>query len=196
MAQIETYMTYQHLPYIHNHCLRKVPKVATLLIGALVLLLSPGCKPTEKNYRSAYDVAREKRERDLQRQQELQNELGLQGAGVMQQGDDGAMLEEVAGRKVWTRHMNFAKADTVRIYAVSVATFGMGTNARAMAADLRNEGWSKSRAVEGGGRSLVLIGDSNLPEEAVEMLTRFEDGHKDWQYVGQPGIMLVIGGSR
>ncbi|MDE6448315.1 MAG: hypothetical protein K2L35_08355 [Muribaculaceae bacterium] len=42
-----------------------LPKLLLLLLLAGA---AAGCKPTEKNYRSAYDVARDKRERDLRQQ--------------------------------------------------------------------------------------------------------------------------------
>ena len=82
------------------------------------------------------------------------------------------------------------------MYAVSVGTFGMGINARALAADLQVSGWRESKVAEGGGRSFVIIGSSNKTEDAMQLLLEFDKQHERWQYVGQPGVMLIIGGSK
>lgn len=167
-----------------------------MILVSLLMILAQGCKPTEKNYRSAYDVAREKRDRDRASREELQKDMGLQSAGEMEQGDGEATISVIDGNKVWTRHLNFQRKDSVLMYAVSVGTFGMGINARALAADLQASGWRESKVAEGGGRSFVIIGSSNKTEDAMQLLLEFDKQHERWQYVGQPGVMLIIGGSK
>ena len=167
-----------------------------MILVSLLMILAQGCKPTEKNYRSAYDVAREKRDRDRASREELQKDMGLQSAGKMEQGDGEATISVIDGKKVWTRHLNFQRKDSVLMYAVSVGTFGMGINARALAAELQASGWRESKVAEGGGRSFVIIGSSNKTEDAMQLLLEFDKQHERWQYVGQPGVMLIIGGSK
>lgn len=176
-----------HIPERHN--------IIPMLLLLLLLGVGAGCKPTEKNYRSAYDVAREKRERDRRHQEELGNDMGI-GGGEIRLSDSDATLTRIGEREVLTRNLNFSRADSVGTYAVSVATFRMEANARAMARDLSEDGWPDTRAAHGGESYFVVVGSSAEQGEAMEILTRFEAGHKEWQYVGQPGILMIIGGSR
>ena len=165
-------------------------------VALLLIMLSSltGCKPTEKNYRSAYDVAREKRDRDRREREELRSELGI-GEGVIQDVE-GYSLATIGGGQVWTRHLNFSRQDSVAPYAVAAATFRMDTNARAMTSDLRSAGWEPARYVGDGKNWYVIVGESDSESGAIESLRRFREAHPDWQYVGQPGIALLIGGSR
>lgn len=165
-----------------------------VLAVIMPLCVMTGCKPTEKNYRAAYDVARDKREREIRRQEEIRSEMGV-GGGVMQEVD-GAALADICGRNVWTRHIRFPAKDSVATYSVSVAAFKMKSNAEAMAADMRAKGWSRSRSATGGDEHFVLVFESAEAAEAVTEMERFSSSAKDWQYVGQPGIMMIIGGSR
>ncbi len=162
---------------------------ALLCGGALT-----SCKPTEKNYRSAYDVARQKREREDARRQELQKDMGLD-EGVLQEVD-GVRRASIGGAEVWATNASFSPADSLATYSVSVATFKMSSNAQAMAADLRAEGWRGSRAAIHDSHHYVIIGSDADSEAALTLMRSFEEKHKEWQYVGQPGIMLIIGGSR
>lgn len=162
--------------------------------GLLLLCCGAGCKPTEKNYRSAYDVARGKRDRDNRQREELRRDMGI-GGDVMQEVD-GAALARVDDREVWVRHVAFPAADSVATYAVSIATFRMPANAASLAADMRAEGFGTARAVKGADRHFVIIGESSDTPPAIEIMEKFSSRHPDWQYVGQPGIMLIIGGSK
>lgn len=167
--------------------------IMTLLLLTLLSGLG-GCKPTEKNYRSAYDVAREKRERDERERAARQEEMGMTGSAILDQ--DGVTTVNIDGRDVYARHLNFARADSVADYAVSVATFRMSSNAIAMAADLASGGYPETRALKSGERWFLIIGSDSTPAGALGIADGFAASRPDWQYVGQPGIIMVIGGSR
>lgn len=173
-----------------------VPKLHFLIIPLLLMIIvgTAGCKPTEKNYRSAYDVAREKHDREQREREELRRDLGI-GEGVIQDVDD-YTLSDIGGEQVWVRHLNFARTDSVSMYAVGVATFKMDTNARAMASDLVADGWHSARCAGADKSWFVIIGESSNETEAIGILRRFRDASPKWQYVGQPGIALLVGGSR
>lgn len=161
----------------------------TMLIGMAA------CKPTEKNYRSAYDVALEKREREKREGEERRREMGLEDGAILQDAD-GVRRISVGEREVLSRNLNFARADSVKTYAVSVGTFRMPGNAKAMAADLDAEGFPGTRALKSGDNYFIVIGSGEDASEGVELMDRFSASKPDWQYVGQPGILMVIGGSR
>ena len=169
-----------------------LPKLLLLLLLAGA---AAGCKPTEKNYRSAYDVARDKRERDLRQQEQLRADMGIGGSEI-HLSDTDATLATIGERQVWTHHLNFPRADSVATYAVSVALFRMDTNAKALAADLRAQGWPETRASHSADSYFVIVGSSDSRDRALELLDSFQTTHPEWQYVGQPGILLLIGGSR
>ena len=166
--------------------------VALFLAAGIALT---GCKPSERNYKSAYDVARAKAEREERERSELNREMGLSDATL--QEVDGARLETVAGRpSVWGKRTRLARADSVAEYSVAIATFKMPANAEALAADMRGAGFSASRTAKQGERYYTLIGESPDPAEMVLLMERFEKKYKEYHYVGQPGIMLIINSAR
>lgn len=164
------------------------------LIGIVLLTGVTGCKPTEKNYRSAYDVAREKRERDEREKEERRREMGMEGVTI--ENADGVSAVTISGRRLLSRHLNFQRGDSVGDYAVSVATFRMPGNANAMAQDLRAQGLSAARALKASDQYFLIIGDSQEASEAIAIIDGFKNRYPEWQYVGQPDILLIIGGSR
>lgn len=177
-----------------------VVKTAGLTFYILLLLLpallvgTTGCKPTEKNYRSAYDVAREKRDREERERADRQAEMGMTDAAMVDH--DGVSTFKIDGRDVYARHVNFARGDSVAPYAVSVATFRMSSNAEAMASDLVEGGVRDARALKSEERWFLVIGSAPTAAGALGIMDGFTASRPDWQYVGQPGIMMIIGGSR
>lgn len=168
--------------------------VIALLGFLLISGVATSCKPTEKNYRSAYDVANEKRERDNMEREERSREMGLSEG--MLNDYPGVSIIGIGDSTVYSKHLNFQRADSVADYAVSVATFRMESNAGAMAADLNRDKWHGCRALKAQDLFYIIIGDVSQPEETLPVIDKFKKENPDWQYVGQPGPLVIIGGSR
>lgn len=169
---------------------------AIFLLLALAGGMLTGCKPTEKNYRSAYDAARAKREREDSLRQARVADLGLDSkGGTGMEEVDGARRTTIRGREVWLRSETFVRADSVKAYSVSAATFKMPSNATAMAADLRADGFPAARAAQGKDAWFVLIGESDALDPALDIYGTWMDTRRDAPTVGQPGLLLLKGGS-
>lgn len=165
-------------------------------IAAAIILFSialSGCKPSERNYRAAYDVATAKTERENEERRELNEAMGLEN-GVLQEVD-GFRIERLADRDVWTRHINMAAADSVGAFSVSVARFKMPANAEALSADLRTEGFPAARTGRSGEEWYVLIAEGDSPDKIFEIGDRFRHKFPDFHYVGQPGQAILINGN-
>lgn len=88
----------------------KMKKSLILLSVAIAMTGMVGCKPTEKNYQAAYDVAKKKR----QASDALDAELGIPSGGLI--NTDGPMLHVVHGDSV------YVKVDRVRMLESSSAS--------------------------------------------------------------------------
>lgn len=161
-----------------------------IAIIGLSLIALGGCKPTERNYKSAYDVAILKKEREDSLKRERQRELGLGGV-VMEENSDGSRLMTVGGTEVLTLHATMAKEDTVRRYAPAVALFKMPANAESFASDLAGEGWKRARMAKSGARYFVILDSFDSGEEAVALLKSYK-GKKGSRVVGLREPLLLV----
>lgn len=171
---------------------KRLANPGLLFVMALLFILG-GCKTTVKNYQDAYEVAVAKREQDEARRRELQQDLGINVETL--QEVDGARRESLEGGEVWIRNMRFARADSVKRFAVSVGNFKMPANAASLVEDLKTSGYEESKVGKSGDKYFVLIGSWARQIDALERLHEFEKKNPKWYYVGQPGALLVIGGS-
>lgn len=168
-----------------------------LLTGA-ALLGTVGCKPTEKNYSEAYDVARRKRDRDEERHRRLQEDLGVDREKL--RSVDGPahhtfqVPDSLGGGTldIAVRRLALSRADSVAECSLSVAAFRMRSNADALAADLRSEGFPGARAVSGGDEEYVIIDENAEPAALARTLRRFSSRLKDFPYVGQGEPVLLM----
>ena len=151
------------------------------------MLVLTGCKPTEKNYRAAYDKARLKREAEQQSRRELEQDLNVVGSGIVQEVD-GVRVETIGDEPVWVLHQRVKAEPPVGPYALVVARMGMRANAQALAED--HEGW---RAVKAGEGYLVLAGEASTPSAIVELKHEFEKRHKDFKPLNLPGLTILTG---
>lgn len=160
-------------------------------------MLMPGCKPTEKNYRSAYEAAREKRERDEEHRKELQADLGVDQTALQSVDDDGAMkitLTDIATDeeyKVISKNRSFHRDDKVNGAVAAVATMKMGSNAESLAEDLKKSGFPASRVVRSGDEYIVIIEEDPSAAGLARTAIRFMKKYPEFPYMGQ-GEMLVI----
>lgn len=167
---------------------KTVPALAAFV--ALIVTL-PACKPTEKNYKAAYDAAKGKREQSLA-------DRGVTGP---LQSDDSYSIRVVDGDSVWVGHdyVSLRNPDDSKPsgvagrYGVAVAAFKMPTNARAMTSDLKAAGHGAWTAVDGRGKVYVLADLYPDLQQAAAAARRFSADAPSFIYVGVPAptVMLV-----
>lgn len=160
-------------------------KILIAVIAVVALTLS-ACKPTESNYRAAYDAALAKRDSAL-RDTQVTGNLQL---------DDALSRRPVAGDSIWVCH-EVARAENDSLatkrgrYAVAVATFKMPTNARAMASDLQERKYPAYSAKDGKGKWYVVAADYPTIEEGAAAVRLFQRSNPTFFYVGLPEPVLL-----
>lgn len=170
--------------------------LAAVLVGSCVALT--GCKTTVKNYQDAYDVAREKRERDEARHRELQAEMGVDREKLQSVDDEPTinriqLTDTLSGESITLKAINapFHRDDNVRGMAIAIARFKMPTNANALAADLQAEGFEEARAARSGSEYYVLLKEGTYPSDLASEIMRFRRKLPDFPYVGFGEPVLV-----
>ncbi len=168
-----------------------------LLAGVCLLLGLSACKTTVKNYQDAYEVARQKRERDEERRRELQKDLGVDQTKLEQVDTPSIgfieLKDDATGStlNVKTAAIPFHREDKVRGMVLVVAKFKMPTNAESLAADLREEGFTEARMARSGEDFYVLIGEGTLPADLAPTAFRFRKRLPEFPYVGVGEMLLV-----
>lgn len=166
-----------------------------LIMSVALLMIMTGCKPTENNYREAYDAAMQKKKASSQDDVILPAGVKFHKAGTADE-------RKVDGETVKVINMRLKLADTVDgvsldRYNVAVARYKMLTNARAQAADLRREG-----NVSGGENAFTAEGvDSGFyvvvatfPElrQAASFARKYAESHPRESLVGlEEGIIII-----
>lgn len=160
------------------------------IIGAALacLFALPGCKPTEKNYKSAYDAALRKRE-----------------SVMPSQTDDGTVIKaidaprEVAvggdriGVKTQFLHSEDPLVSTQPRYVVVVGRYKMPTNARGQVADLKAGGFPQALVMTDGDKMYLAVADfAETLEEVGEKVASLRKKMKGIPFVGLYGDVLVI----
>lgn len=155
--------------------------------AAFAALIFVGCKPTENNYRKAYDAAQAKREQAAAEQ--MRPATGLLS-------DDGPELRIVDGDSLFVTRERIRLPGGERLkgqWGVAVALFKMSTNAEATAENLRSTGWDQAVAVNGiQGRHYTLVGNVQTLDSARVIVKNFKSGHPEYPYIGLPGAPVVI----
>lgn len=154
-------------------------------VAAVVL---SGCKPTERNYRAAYDAALAKRQAEAEQRM-------LPASGLM--SDDGPQLRVVAGDSVYVvkERLRPLEGDSLPHsgWALGVGVYKMSTNAKAQAEALRKEGCEAARAARAAGdRWYALADTASSLERAIDVSKKFKESHPGYPYVGLPGAPVLI----
>ncbi len=173
------------------HISRRAGSVLGRLAPVVLIIVSlTGCKPTENNYKAAYDAALAKRESadaDRQAMAEGHQILTL----------DGPQKREIDGAEVYveTRRVRpegeWAPSSRPR-YMVGVGVYRMGANAKALAERLRSEGYDAFLGRDSDDRLWVVIPAGTHIKEAAAICSEFERKHKDLPWTGLPGAPVVI----
>lgn len=159
-------------------------KKSFFLLSLLLLMIA--CKPTEKNYKAAYDAALGKREA-------VAADLDIP-IGSLQQVD-GPQLKEVDGVKVYVMHQRLkSEEDSFSIpgpYNVAVGTYKMNTNCISQANALKDEGLQAFPAKDTEGIYYTIAGSFLSLSDAVEFYKIYQSG-KNRVYVGLPSAPVII----
>lgn len=152
----------------------------------MAALVFASCKPTEKGYRGAYDAALAKRERAAEAQ--MRPSTGLLT-------DGGPMLRMMEGDSIYVQTKRLYRKGAVKTtspYLIYVGKFKMPTNARSLAANLENEGYSGAfHAVDTDGFHYSVAGGVSSLDSARLFVKEFVERHPGFSYVGLPGNPVI-----
>lgn len=156
------------------------------ILGLLIFLI--GCKPTENNYRSAYEAAKNKREA-------ANAEAMVPTTGML--SDDGPMRKVVDGDTIFVSRDRLRRDSVsekiLNTYNVAVGVYKMNTNAYAQVKALREEGYDAVAVQTTGDRWYSVAGAFPTLKEARDFIHTFEKKHPDYPYIGLPGAPVIIG---
>ncbi|MCM1152939.1 MAG: SPOR domain-containing protein [Muribaculum sp.] len=170
--------------------MKRIKTVLLIAAASLYIIGVGGCKPTEKNYKAAYEAADAKRRADLEQRglgnMTLQNDLNISKRPVGEKGDS-----------IWICHdLLTLEADEISglsegRYGVAVAMFRMPANANAMSEDLRSRGMKAAVGKSGNGKWFVLSNIFTTLNDAAAGIQAFERENPDFLYVGLPAPAIV-----
>lgn len=125
--------------------------ITSIVSAALVALTLIGCKPTEKNYKAAYDAANAKREQAAAEQ--MRPATGLLS-------DDGPQMKVVEGDTIYVDRQRLRDLDGKTMtgkWAVAVGVFKMDTNAKASVEAMKQKGFSDAAVAKVGGQRFYVM---------------------------------------
>ena len=167
-------------------------RVSSLLKTALLLALIPiaaGCKPTEKNYKAAYDAALKKREAAA-----VDADMMIPAGALQQIG--GPQKRKIGDVEVYMLVEPIRQiADSgvaMRRYNVAVASYKMQTNSSAQVADLVSQGYNAFEAENGDQKFYVISAAFDTPEDAAAFISQYKVKSPDASYVGLPDAPVII----
>lgn len=157
-----------------------------LFLALLVSLGLCGCKPTERNYKQAYDSA-------LAKRQKAEAEAMIPATGLL--SDEGPQQRIVGGDTLYvsTERLRPVSSDEpIAPYNVAVAMYKMNTNAISMAADLKAKGYAAQALKSTGDRWFTVAGGFPTLETARKFNKKFRKENPSFRYIGLPGAPVII----
>ncbi len=158
-----------------------------MISAALAALMLVSCKPTEKNYKAAYDAALKKRAEAAE--QQMRPATGLLS-------DDGPQLRIVDGDSIFVLRERLRLLDGSRPggnWAVAVGVFKIDTNAKASSADLNAAGWKSAPPAKAQAGKFYAVADTLTSlQDARKRAAEFKLAFPDYPYVGLPGAPVLI----
>lgn len=162
-------------------------KIYIVISAAMVALMFVGCKPTEKNYKAAYDAA-------LARRQEAVKEQMRPATGLL--SDDEPQLRVVEGDSVYVLKERLRLLDGTRLpgkWSVCVGVFKMDTNAKAAVEDMRAEGYMDAVVAKASGsRYYPVVATAGTLDSARMISKEFVARFPAYPFVGLPGAPVLI----
>jgi len=162
-----------------------------LFIIAIAFLAIVGCKPTEENYRAAYEKAKER-----------QSETGdsLTTAQLRKSQEPRLMAVGPDTLPVMTfyvaREADFGNKDLIRKYCVVVGRFKQVFNARSMAERLVSGGFKNAFVVhDAQGYYYVACSSTDVPDETGRLLEKVKNDdsvvlRSPYPYILRPGHLV------
>lgn len=171
----------------NNNIKKRVFQILMLFMFAGTVI---GCKPTEKNYKSAYDAAVNKR----QSSDALDADLGIPGGKLQREGDPA--LRVVNGDSVYflVGRLKFIDGEEheKHRFNVAVGAYKMQTNCSAQVSDLFAKGYAAFGASNPGGMFYVIAGSFDTLDEAVSFDKAFQSKESAHIYSGLPQAPVII----
>ena len=159
-------------------------------IAMLAIILS-ACKPTEKNYREAYDLAYQ----TVQDKREAE-QTGVSGDRI--ESLDAPRIEVVEGDSIYVGKHRVRliddEASSPEAYGVAVAKYSMKTNASHHVESLRHDYPQAAVAREGQETFYVIIGFAPSITETAPLTKAFKKKNPHYAYpgLGYPLTLSVI----
>lgn len=168
----------------------------------MLLSICVSCKPTENNYKSAYDIARGQKEKE----QQQDAELGIPAEGFIP--EDGPRKENAGEAILNVKAMplkyvevdgdNKEKSNSIpqhlHRWNVAVSKYKMSTNAFAQINQLRKSGINAVCAKSNDDYLYVVALTCDDKQNAETFMLDFIKKHKKYSYVGLDGAPLLIEG--
>lgn len=165
-----------------------------IAVGALALT---ACKPTEKNYRSAYDAAISKR----QAEHDALEADGLIAEDaprpIYMDGDTLYFANEIIEidtdfAPLKNGNANDSQAPSLKALNVAVGVFKMNTNARSGASALREKGFDAFPVKSLGDKWYIIAGSGANLDEARAIIKDFKKKNPDYPFIGLGGHPVII----
>ena len=145
------------------------------------------CKPTEKNYKAAYDAA-------LGKRQQSDLDIPIPGGTLLVDGSPRKVT--VNGDSVYISNEKLKSEDGTGYvkhrYNVAVGSYKMLTNCSAHVSDLVNKGYEAFAAESSQGKYYVIAGSFDSLEEAASLAVSFSSREKKAFFVGLPGAPVIF----
>lgn len=164
-----------------------------MIIPAIALLALAGatsCKPTESNYRAAYDAAQGKKKASAAADADMAIPAGaLQTIG-------GPTIRVVHGDSVYvtSERIRFegGMENELRKWSVAVAKYKMPTNCASQTSDLFSEGYKSFFVRNAEGAYYVIAGSFDTLDEAATFASEYAGKKKPSSFVGLPHAPVII----
>lgn len=161
--------------------------LALPLLG--ILCAATGCKPSEKNYKAAYDATLRKREAAKKMEQEI-------APGVELVYENAPARQTVEGMEVYVKTLHLRcleKGEQLpKPFMVAVGMYNLPTNARSQVADLKAEGYSGAVAmIDMQSRYFAMAASFDSLAEAARFVKTFQEKHPSMPYVGLEGSPVI-----
>lgn len=163
-----------------------------MIIAVVGIVGFSGCKPTEKNYKAAYDAALAKRQAE---QNDPDMNLPVGGYQMM----DSPQVKRIGDKEYYYQFVRLKPlVDSVKmsVYNVAVAVYKMPTNCEAQVSDLRDAGYNSFGAKSADDRYYVLVGSYATMEDAAAEIDKYVKNNKNGVYVGLPENPVIVQSKR
>lgn len=163
----------------------------TIILPLLVSFLSGGlvsCKPTEQNYKAAYDTA-------LLKKREATGDADLNIPEGTLITDDNDPKKETPGLQYRLVTKFISPLESGRPFGkfnVAVASFKMPTNCNALTARLKQEGYDAFSVRDADDRFYTIAASCPSKEEASAFVRDYLKKHSDESLIGLDGKPLII----